>query len=148
MDSPLFLKLIEENPILYPIIKTGSYNDLDLSNIKHNKLFHGAIEFFSFPLSEEEVFNNVTVGFTEIGADVSFMTKDSKYFDNPLPYFRRDSPVGSASSITIGNRTASTIKKRLGKFDAFAPPYDTVSVAIMKSTVYGYNIHLIYSERK
>ncbi len=148
MELPLFLKLIKQNIVLYNIIMTGSYDGLDLTLMHHNKLNSGAIEFFDFYLNSEEKFKNVSIGFTELGTDVSFITRDPKFFDNPQYFFNRDSPESLGSSMMIGDMQARSNKKRLGRFDAFESPQDTVSISVVKSNVYGYQIMLIFSKSK
>lgn len=148
MELPLFLKLIKQNFILYTIIMTGSYDGVNLTQIHHNKLNSGAIEFFDFYLDSEESFKNVSIGFSESGTDVSFITQDPKFFDNPRHFFNRDSPEGPGSSMMIGDLQARSNKKRLGRFDAFESPLDTVSISVVKSSVYGYQIILIFPKRK
>jgi hypothetical protein len=55
------LQLLKKNIILYPIITTGSYANVDLKGIDYEEWYNGAIEFKDFYLGPEDKFRSVMI---------------------------------------------------------------------------------------
>lgn len=137
---PYFLLLLQKNALLYSIIATGSFTNLDLSQVEHRIQSDQAIEFFNFPLGGNETFTSVSVLIVDSGTSVTFFTPSPKYFDDPERYFQRKGSDDNGHLNTFGTTGAQTHKKSLGIFTVLPLPVPPASVWVRNSDVYGYAV--------
>lgn len=143
-NLPYFLSLIKKNIILYSIISSNSFNNVDLKKYETVIWSDRVIEIKNFKLDNDHAFNSIMIAISDLGLSIKFSTSSSKYFDNPKEYFKRDSPVRS-KNYEIFAKTIDSNSKRLGEFDYFKPPVD---VTLYKSNAYGYTINLLFLDKE
>lgn len=108
MDLPLFLELIRQNVILYTILTTGSFQNLDLQKVDHYMWSNKAIEFKDFSLSDDEKFSKVMVTFTDQSIVISMRTDNHRFMENTKYYFSEDTIVRTKDPYYIDNKEAVT----------------------------------------
>jgi len=155
IDSlPYFLQLIKQNILLHAIIASGGFSNIDLKNIEHNIFTEKAIVFYNFSLSSNDSFEYVNFSIiedvsnpSETIMEFSFLTRDSKYFENTKHYFNENenSPIKNHPLIKKKRLT----RKDIGFIKIFDSPVPPADVSISKNTTYGYSINLtFYSDFK
>ena len=138
-EIPYFLLLVKKNVIIYSIIATGSFSQLDLKNIDHDIWSDQMIVLNNYSLNDKEKFDTIWITITKAMTIVSFRTSSSQYFNNPKLYFSTDT-VSKENSYFLNNNVSSSSKKSLGGFEIGleTPAYVTLN----NSSVYGYEISL------
>lgn len=134
---PYFLALLQKNVVLYSIIATGSFANIDLAQIDHRTHSDQAIDLLNFSLGKDEVFPSVNIMLVESGTTVTFHTPDAKYFDYPELYFGILSKEQTSETYTVNGMETQTRKKYLGKFVVFDTSLPLASVYVRRSSLYG-----------
>jgi len=142
---PLFLQLLKKNFIIYSIITSGSFAQVDLKTNEHVVWGEKAIEFKNFKLGEHEQFPSVLVMFTEMGIHVNFQTADPKYFINTKYYFNEDTTVKLHNPYKMDDVRVNHNSKDLGVFKEFNPP---LRISLHKSSVYGYSVNINVDDKE
>jgi hypothetical protein len=138
-DLPIFLNWIRGNALLYSIITTGSFSNIDLKSIDHVAVSERTIELRNFALSETEVFESVFINLTDRGTTIRFMTAKPDYFDSTKYYFGYEILSTKNSSYQIDGKPLSTERKILDEYYLF-PSVPVVSTNLYNSSIYGYMI--------
>ncbi len=141
MDTlPYFLALVKKNIILYTFITSGTLSGIDFKGYETVPLSDYAIEVKNFKLSNEESFNAVMIGVSDLGLHIDFTPVCSKYFDDPQKYFGRDVPLRKREYEMFEQQVKSN-SKRLGRYENFIR---LVDVTLYNSSVYGYRVSLFF----
>lgn len=143
-DLPYFLALVKKNLILYTIITSNSFANIDFKGYETDVWNERYMEIKNFKLGPEDAFSDVNIGFSNLGLQITFKTSNSKYFDFPKKYFNRDSPI-RVRNYEMAELKVNSNSIRLGEYDYFKPPVD---VSLTKSTAYGYSISLWFIDRE
>src|SRR4051794_8789681 len=102
-DLPYFLLLIKKNTILWSIITTNSFTNIDFKNTVHGFWTNQCLELKDYSLNQDEKFTSVIITITDICTIISFNSNSSKYLDNTMYYFNRDVTLIHQSPYTISN---------------------------------------------
>jgi hypothetical protein len=134
-DLPYFLLLVKKNAILWTIISTNSFANVDLNNTVHGFWTKQCLEIRNFSLSPDEQFSSIKITITEPYTTIDFFTTSDKYLQNTKFYFDSGGILESQSPYSINDIKAINDEKKLGKFDiGLDLPID---VTVTKSSVYG-----------
>ncbi|WDF76657.1 hypothetical protein PQ469_22485 [Mucilaginibacter sp. KACC 22773] len=134
-DLPYFLMLVKKNAILWTIITTNSFANVDLKNTVHGFWTNQCLEIRNFSLSQDEKFSRVEITITEPYTTIDFFTTNDKYLKNTTFYFDRGGISDTQSPYAIDNIKVTNIQKKLGKFDmGLELPVD---INVINSSVYG-----------
>lgn len=134
-DLPLFLLLVKKNAILWTIITTNSFANVDLKNTVHGFWTKQCLEIRNFSLSPDEKFSSIKITITEPYTTIDFFTTSDKYLKNTLFYFDKNGVSDIQSPYAIDNAQVTNVQKKLGKFDmGLELPVD---ITVINSSVYG-----------
>lgn len=151
IDSlPYIMQLVKQNIILQALISTGSFQGVDLTDIKHDIRSNSAIEFFNFALGKDDIFDEalfyVTEDSTEGGKGfirhLVLTTKDPKYFENSAYYFNDDENSNRNNHPLIKQMRAT--QKDLGVFFMFNNPTPPAVVSIIRHPHSSFNIFFMF----
>jgi hypothetical protein len=116
-DLPYFLMLVKQNAILWTIITTNSFANVDLKNTVHGFWTKQCLEIRDFSLSPDEKFSSVKITITDSFTLIDFFTPSDKYLQNTKHYFDRNGFSDSPNTYSIDNVKISSTQKSLGEFD-------------------------------
>jgi hypothetical protein len=137
-ELPYFLLLVKKNVVLWTIITTGSFANVNLKDIDHDYWTSQFLQMNNYSLNNDEEFNEVWITITDISTIISFRSNSSKYLDNTKYYFGKDSILVNSSPYYISNMKVSDTSKKLDPFDVGLEM--PINVSIGKSSSYGYYI--------
>ncbi len=144
-ELPYFLLLIKKNVVLWTIITTGSFANVDLKGIEHDFWTKQYLQINNFDLNDKETFREVWIMTTEISTTISLRPASSKYMDSTKHYFDRDTILDNGNPYNLGDTEVSDVRKKLDTFDVGLNM--PLHVTIGKSSVNGYYIDItIYNK--
>jgi hypothetical protein len=139
-DLPYFLMLVKKNAILWTIITTNSFANVDLKNTVHGFWTNQCLEIKNFSLSQDEKFSSIKITITDSFTLIDFFTSSDKYLKNTKFYFDKNGFSDSLSPYSIDDTKISSIQKKLGEFDmGLDLPVD---VTVINSSIYGNSINI------
>lgn len=137
-----FFTLLKNNALLFSIIMTGNFSQINTSDLKSLDYFFptdSGLVINNFNLNNEN-FKMVDITFPKnLRNFITFTTDDSKYYENPEYYFGKNSEELSKNPYEINGRDIKRNRKDLGIFHEFGKDID---VTLYKSSSYGYSISL------
>jgi hypothetical protein len=116
-DLPYFLMLVKKNAILWTIITTNSFANVDLKNTVHGFWTKQCLEIRDFSLSPDEKFSSVKITITDSFTLIDFFTTSDKYLQNTKYYFDRNGFSDSPNSYSVNDLKISSTQRTLGEFD-------------------------------
>ncbi len=144
-DLPYFLLLIKKNAILWSIITTSSFSNVDLKNTVHGFWTKDCLELRDYSLSPKDKFKSIKITITDIGILIDFHTTSDKYIKNTNVYFDRDTTFEYKHPYYIDNFEVTSSQKRLGNFDMGLDR--DVGVDVVNSIMYGNVIGITIYEK-
>jgi len=139
-DLPYFLLLVKKNVVLWTIITTGSFANVNLKDIDHDYWTSQFLQINDYSLNNDEKFNEIWITLTDISTIISFRSSNSKYLDNTKYYFDRDTVLTNSNPYYISDMKVSDASKNLDTFDIGLDM--PVHVTIGKSSSYGHYVDL------
>lgn len=127
--------LVKKNAILWTIVTTHSFSNINLKNTVHGFWTNQCLEIRNYSLNKEEKFNSIRITIIESHILIDFFTSSDKYMKNTKFYFGTSGISENQSPYAINDMKVSSNQKKLGKFDiGLELP---ISVEITNSSVYG-----------
>lgn len=139
-ELPYFLLLIKKNVVLWTIITTGSFANINLKDIDHDYWTNQFLQINNYSLNDDEKFNEVWITLTDISTIISFRPNSSKYLDSTKHYFGKDTITANSNPYYISGIEVSDVSKGLDSFDIGLDM--PIHVKVGKSSSYGYYIDL------
>lgn len=112
-DLPYFLLLLKKNALLWTIITTNSFANVNLQGTAHGFWSSQCLELRNYSLNKDEAFKSIRITCDESHMMIDFYTDSDKYIRNTAYYFGE----GVKDSLSINNTKTNSIQKHLGKFD-------------------------------
>lgn len=139
-ELPYFLLLVKKNVLLWTIITTGSFANVNLKDIDHDYWTSQFLQINNYSLTNDEKFNEVWITLTDISTIISFRSSSSKYLDNTKNYFGKDTVLANSNPYHVSDIEVSDARKSLDTFDIGSEM--PLHVTVGKSSSYGYYIDL------
>jgi len=114
-DLPYFLLLIKKDAVLWTIITTNSFADINLEATVHGFWSNQCLELRDYALNKDEHFKNIRIINDESYITIDFYTDSDKYMKNTEYYFGE--PVKDLNSLSSNNIKENSSQKQLGEFD-------------------------------
>lgn len=132
------LKWIQDNTLIKNIVETKGFSSADYESLLFTKHFHNNYSFQDLKLGEE-TFESVSIVIAPETIEITFLTKNLVYFNNPIYYFGSLGIQHEIEPYKSGEIFIKEFRRKIGSVSMFNK---TFRVSVLMSDAYGCTIKM------